>query len=116
MKARPGGAHYVYSIITGFHEKKPGDFKVLPNKYFNPYFAGWNISMPPPLADNQVTFSDGTKATIDQEAHDVVTFLSWASEPTLDARHRTGVRVFLFLIVGVGIFYAAKRKIWAAVH
>ena len=28
----------------------------------------------------------------------------------------SGRRVFLFLIVGVGIFYAAKRKIWAAVH
>ncbi|HEX4159763.1 MAG TPA: cytochrome c1, partial [Rhizomicrobium sp.] len=48
IKARAGGPNYVYSILTGFHEKPPARFKVLPNKYYNPYFAGWNISMPPP--------------------------------------------------------------------
>ena len=62
-----------------------------------------------------MTFAPGP-ITVPQMAHDVTTFLAWASEPTLDARHRVGVRVFLFLIVGVGIFYAAKRKIWASVH
>ncbi|MBW8852822.1 MAG: cytochrome c1, partial [Bradyrhizobium sp.] len=77
VKAREGGPQYVYSILTGFHEKKPAGFKVTPNKYFNPYFEGWNIGMPPPLAANGVTYSDGTKATIEQEAHDVVTFLAW---------------------------------------
>ena len=72
--------------------------------------------MPPPLGDGAVTYADGTKATVQQMAHDVATFLNWASEPNLDTRHRVGVQVFLFLIVGVGIFYAAKRKIWSAVH
>jgi ubiquinol-cytochrome c reductase cytochrome c1 subunit len=49
-------------------------------------------------------------------AHDVATFLAWASQPQLDTRHRIGAKVFLFLIVVVGIFYAAKRKIWTVVH
>jgi ubiquinol-cytochrome c reductase cytochrome c1 subunit len=35
--------------------------------------------MPPPLEDNRVTYADGTKATLDQEARDIATFLSWAS-------------------------------------
>ena len=42
---------------------------------------------------------------------------------TFDPVHRghldiisRGSRIFDRLIVGVGIFYAAKRKIWAAVH
>src|SRR5262249_52889566 len=52
-KAREGGPNYIYSILTGFHQTPPKDFKVLPNKYFNPYFPGGNISMPPPLAANQ---------------------------------------------------------------
>jgi len=76
VKAREGGAQYVYSILTGFHEKAPAGFKVTEGKYFNPYFEGWNIGMPVPLNANSVTYSDGTKATIEQEAHDVVTFLA----------------------------------------
>ncbi len=43
---------------------------------------------------------------------------SWPGlrSPSLEIRHRTGAKVFLFLIVAVGVFYAAKRKIWAVVH
>jgi ubiquinol-cytochrome c reductase cytochrome c1 subunit len=115
VKARDAGPDYVYALLNGY-TPAPKGFTVVPDKYYNEYFPGHNISMPPPLSEGAVTFADGTKATVPQMAHDVVTFLSWASEPNLDARHRIGVRVFLFLIVGVGIFYAAKRKIWAAVH
>jgi ubiquinol-cytochrome c reductase cytochrome c1 subunit len=116
VKAREGGPDYVYSILNGFKNPPPAGFQVPSGKYYNEYFAGHLISMPPPLSDGAVTFADGTKATVPQMAHDVATFLSWAAEPNLDARHRIGARVFLFLIVGVGIFYAAKRKIWASVH
>ena len=48
-KAREGGAEYVYSIVTGFHMTPPKGFTVTAGKYYNPYFEGWNISMPPPL-------------------------------------------------------------------
>lgn len=116
VKAREGGPDYVYSILNGFHEKPPAGFTLPQGKYYNEYFPGHAISMPPPLSEGAVTFADGTKATVPQMAHDVATFLSWASEPNLDTRHRIGARVFLFLIVGVGIFYAAKRKIWSAIH
>jgi ubiquinol-cytochrome c reductase cytochrome c1 subunit len=115
VKARDGGPDYVYAILNGFKPPPPG-FTVPSGKYYNEYFPGHLIAMPPPLSDGAVTFADGTKATVPQMAHDVATFLSWASEPSLDTRHRVGARVFLFLIVGVGIFYAAKRKIWSAAH
>jgi ubiquinol-cytochrome c reductase cytochrome c1 subunit len=49
-------------------------------------------------------------------AHDVVNFLSWAAEPTLEARHRMGFKVILFLVIVTGIFYAAKRKIWSRIR
>jgi len=46
----------------------------------------------------------------------VVTFLSWAAEPELEARKRIGLETILFLIVLTGMLYAVKRKVWAAVH
>ncbi len=115
-KARAGGPDYVYSILTGFHEKPPAGFKVLEGKYYNPYFNGWNIAMPPPLSPNQVTYSDGTKATVDQMAHDVVTFLSWAAEPTMEQRKSLGFGVMLFLILLSGLFYLSYRRIWRDIH
>jgi cytochrome c1 len=116
VKAREGGPQYVYSILTGFHEKTPAGFKVTEGKYFNPYFEGWNISMPPPLAANSVTYSDGTKATIEQEAHDVVTFLTWAGEPKMEERKQLGFGVLIFLVALAGILFAAYRRVWKDAH
>ncbi|HXO00751.1 MAG TPA: cytochrome c1, partial [Stellaceae bacterium] len=116
VKAREGGPDYVYAILTGFKDP-PAGFKMQPNMNYNEYFPGHQIAMPPPLtADGQLTYADGTKATIPQMAHDVTTFLAWAAEPNLDERHRMGAKVILFLVIAAGIFYAAKRKIWAALH
>ena len=116
VKAREGGPQYVYSILTGFHEKSPAGFKVTEGKYFNPYYEGWNIAMPPPLNANSVTYSDGTKATIEQEAHDVVTFLTWAGEPKMEERKRMGFGAMIFLIALAGLLYAAYRKVWKDAH
>jgi cytochrome c1 len=116
IKAREHGARYVYSILTGFSAHKPADFKLPEGKYFNPYFEGWAISMPPPLKDNTVTYSDGTKATVDQQAHDVVTFLAWAAEPKMEERKRFGFGVMTFLIVLAGLLFAAYRKVWKDQH
>ena len=116
VKAREGGPQYVYSILTGFHEKVPHGFKVTEGKYFNPYFEGWNISMPPPLSANSVTYSDGTKATIEQEAHDVVTFLTWAGEPKMEERKRLGFGSMVFLFLLAGILFAAYRRVWKDLH
>jgi ubiquinol-cytochrome c reductase cytochrome c1 subunit len=116
VKAREGGPDYVYAILTGFKDAPTG-FKLNPNMNYNEYFSGHQIAMPPPLtADGQLTYADGTKATVPQMAHDVVTFLAWASEPNLDERHSMGVKVILFLVIAAGVFYAAKRRIWAALH
>ena len=53
--------------------------------------------------------------TVRVEAHDG-SFLAWAAEPTLEARHRMGFKVILFLVIATGIFYAAKRKIWSRIQ
>ena len=72
--------------------------------------------MPPPLADSPVTYSDGTKATVDQEAHDVVTFLAWAAEPKMEERKRIGFEVMAFLLLLSGMLFLAYRKIWKDKH
>ncbi|MBV9331274.1 MAG: cytochrome c1 [Alphaproteobacteria bacterium] len=116
VKAREGGPQYVYSIITGFHQTPPPGFKVMANKYYNPYFSGWNISMPPPLAAGQVAFSDGTKNDLDHEARAVVAFLTWASEPKMEERKRIGFGVLAFLILITVLLYFSYRRVWQGMH
>lgn len=113
--ARPDGPDYVYAILTGY-APPPSGMKMEPGMQYNKYFPGHQIAMPPPLQDNSVEYSDGTKPTLAQEAHDVTAFLTWASMPEMDARKQMGVRVFLYLLFLTGLTYAVKRKVWADVH
>lgn len=111
-KARDGGPAYIESLITGFRNPPPG-YQVPPNLHYNPYFANLNIAMPPPLtADGQVTYADHTPATRAQMAHDVAAFLMWAAEPNLQTRHRYGIPVLIFLILGTVLAYLAYQNIW----
>jgi len=83
---------------------------------YNKFFPGHQIAMPQPLHDDQVTYADGTKATVEQMAHDVVTFLGWAANPEMVQRKQMGWRWVLFFLVMAGLTYAVKRKVWADVH
>ena len=60
-------------------------------------------------------YADGTEATVDQMAKDVTTFLSWAAEPELEERHRTGVKVIIYLILLTTLVYLSMKKIWSRV-
>jgi ubiquinol-cytochrome c reductase cytochrome c1 subunit len=113
-KARAGGPNYIYSILTGY-EDPPGGVEVPEGGYYNAYFPGHIIAMPPPLSADQVTYADGTSATVPQMAQDVAEFLMWAAEPKLEERKGTGLKVILFLVVLTGLTFALKRKIWADV-
>lgn len=115
MPWEDSGPDYVYGILTGF-KPTPAGVKLRPGMNYNVYFPGHQIAMPQPLTDNSVTFADGTKATLPQEAHDVVTFLAWASEPKMEERKRIGAKAVLFLLVMTGVLYGTKRKIWADLH
>jgi cytochrome c1 len=115
VKAREGHDDYVYSILTGYSDP-PADVKLGSGMNYNPYFAGHQIAMAPPLFDEAVEYADGTPATVDQMAHDVVTFLTWAGDPHMEARRATGVKAILFLIVLTLVLYAVKRKVWSDLH
>jgi ubiquinol-cytochrome c reductase cytochrome c1 subunit len=115
IKARLDGANYVHGVLTGY-KAAPAGKKVPEGMNYNAYFAGNLIAMPPPLSDEGVDYSDKTKATVAQQAEDVVTFLSWAAEPELEERKRMGIKVILFLLLMTGLLYVVKRRIWADVH
>lgn len=115
VKARHGGADYIYGIITGYAEP-PVDVTLRQGQYWNKVMAGHVIAMAPPLTDGQVSYADGTEGTVPQYAKDVAQFLAWASEPHLEARKRTGVKAFIFLLVFTMVMYSAKKRIWKNVH
>lgn len=125
IKAREGGADYVVSLLTGYAEP-PKDWKDEEGKprkletgqNYNHFFPGNVIAMPPPLAsEGAVEYpKDGPKATVEQMAKDVAAFLTWASEPTMEERKRTGIKVILFLLLFTGVSFVIYRRVWKNVH
>ncbi|WP_426956571.1 cytochrome c1 [Muricoccus radiodurans] len=115
-KAREGGADYLRALLTGY-EDPPAGVTVNEGMHYNRYFPGHQIAMAPPLnSEGQVEYTDGTRATVDQMATDVSTFLAWAAEPELEQRRAMGVRMILFLLILGGLVYAVKKKVWANLH
>jgi ubiquinol-cytochrome c reductase cytochrome b/c1 subunit len=114
VKARHDGANYVHGLLTGY-ETPPGDMKMNAGMNYNKYFPGHQIAMASPLNDGQVTYSDGTEATVEQMSRDVTTFLAWAAEPEMEERKEMGIRVLLFVAGMALLFYLSKRKLWKKV-
>ena len=114
VKSRKGGADYIYSVLMGY-EDPPANVKLDDGVYYNKYMEGKKIKMSNPLSEGIVTYADGTKSTEAQMAKDVTTFLTWAAEPTLEARHKMGVRVIIFLIILTTLVYFSMRRLWSDV-
>ena len=114
VKARTGGANYIYSVLMGY-EDAPDGFSLDDGVYYNKYMDGQKIKMPNPLADDLIEYSDGTNATQEQMAKDVTTFLTWSAEPHLEARHKTGIKVMIYLILLAGLVYFSMKRLWSRV-
>ena len=115
VKARSGGANYIYSVLLGY-EDPPSDITLDDGVYYNRYMYGNKIKMPKPLSNDSVTYSDGTSATEEQMAKDVVTFLTWAAEPHLEARYKLGFRAIVYLIILTVLVYFSMKKIWSRIE
>ncbi|WP_333590527.1 cytochrome c1 [Brevundimonas sp.] len=129
-KARHDGANYIYSLLTGYRAA-PAGLQIRPDQHYNPYMAGdmtpfWTgdhahvppggfIAMPAPLRDGQVSYDDGTTASVDQMAKDVAAFIAWSSDPHATERKQTGLGVLIFLFLFAGLTYASYRRIWKGV-
>lgn len=111
-KAHAAGPDYIYALLVGY-EAPPADFNVQPGLYYNAYFPGNLIAMPPPLAEGSVEYTDGSEATVEQMAWDVTNFMMWAADPKMEQRKRTGYKVIIFLVILAAVLYAAKKKLWS---
>ncbi|RPG96084.1 MAG: cytochrome c1 [Candidatus Pelagibacter sp. TMED165] len=114
VKARSGGANYIYSILMGY-EEKPEGFILDDGVYYNKYMSGNKIKMSKPLSEGIVEYSDGTNASEAQMAKDVTTFLAWAAEPELEERHKTGIKVLIYLILLTILVYLSMKRIWSRI-
>jgi ubiquinol-cytochrome c reductase cytochrome c1 subunit len=128
-KARHGGANYIYSLLMGY-SAPPAGLQMRPGQYYNEYMAGdltpfmpdgahvppgGFIAMPNPLRAGQVTYDDGTAASVDQMSKDVAAYIAWASDPKQVARKQAGVGVLIFLFLFAGVTYMSYRRIWRGV-
>jgi ubiquinol-cytochrome c reductase cytochrome c1 subunit len=127
VKARHEGSQYVYSLLTGY-SNPPAGLKVDPGKHYNPYFPGdltafWSgdhkhvppggvIGMAPPLASGKVTFDDGSPSTVEQQAKDVVAFLTWAAEPKAQERKQFGLAAMIYLGIFTILLWFSYRRVW----
>jgi len=109
--AKHEGVDYIFSLLTGYRDP-PAGIELRSGLYYNTYFPGGAISMPPPLSDNGVDYEDGTPATVSQQAKDVVCFLTWAAEPTHDERKVFGLKGFSGMLLGSIIFGTWNRFVW----
>lgn len=116
VRSRLGGADYLYGVLIGYQDEPPADVNLMPGMYYNEYFPGHQIAMPPPLFEGAIEYEDGTEGTVEQYAADVTTFLAWTSYPVLEERKQLGVKVILFLIALTALLFALKKKIWTDVH
>jgi len=114
VKARKGGANYIYSVLMGY-EDPPQDFQLSDGVYYNKYMDGNKIKMSKPIADDMVSYADGTKATESQIAKDVTTFLAWSSEPHLEKRHKMGMKVVIYLIILTLLVYLSMKRLWSRI-
>lgn len=112
VKAREQGHDYVFALLTGYMDPPAGKL-VMEGRYYNPYFKGGVIAMPPPLQDEGVEYEDGTIATIAQQARDVVQFLSWTADPhSDDCKKRAALWMFTLTATMLAMGYY-KRMTWS---
>ena len=115
VKARGGGANYIYSLLQGY-EDPPIGITLDEGVYYNKYMYGNKIKMANQLSDGLIEYGDGTEATIEQMSKDVTTFLMWAAEPHLEARHQMGFKAIVYLIILTILVYFSMKRIWSRVE
>jgi len=115
VKARGGGANYIYSLLQGY-EDPPLGITLDEGVHYNKYMYGNKIKMSNPLSEGLVEYSDGTIASVEQMSKDVTTFLMWTAEPHLEARHKMGFKAIVYLIILTILVYFSMKRIWSRVE
>ena len=127
-----GGAEYIASLLTGYHEEPECALEGEPmDGFYNVAFAaggypescidekgkhmvpGSWIAMSQPLYGDDVVFADGHSTELEDVAQDVAAFLMWTAEPKLVARKQAGLTGVIFLTVLSVLLYLTNKRLWA---
>lgn len=127
-----GGAEYIASILTGYHEEPECALEGEPmDGFYNVAFAaggypescldekgkhtvpGSWIAMSQPLYGDDVEYADGHSTDLEHVAQDVAAFLMWTAEPKLVARKQAGLTGVIFLTVLSVLLYLTNKRLWA---
>jgi ubiquinol-cytochrome c reductase cytochrome c1 subunit len=115
VKARGGGANYIYSLLQGYEDSPMGE-TLDEGVHYNKFMYENKIKMANPLSDGLVEYADGTNATVEQMSKDITTFLMWAAEPHLEARHQMGFKASIYLIILTILVYFSMKRIWSRIE
>ena len=104
VKAREGGANYLYSYLLGYYMTKEG----VPGNHFYPA-----TKMPDVL--NVTAIPEGAShSEVEAQARDIVSFLNWVADPHAQERLRLGYYVIIYLLVLTILLYFVKKQIWSS--
>ncbi len=120
VKARAGGADYVYNLLVAYTSPDPVE-----GLYLNPVMDGGKIAMAPPLSADQVEYEpieyedhgeiktiDAPAATVEQMASDVTQFLAWAADPKLEQRKSLGLMTMIYLLILSILLFFSYKRVW----
>lgn len=121
VKARTGGADYVYNLLLAYSSPEPKD-----GLYQNPVMDGGQIAMAPPILDDgqvdyeavevedhgKVKLIPAPDATVEQMAADVTHFLAWTADPKLEQRKRTGFMTIIYLLILSLLLFLSYKRVW----
>jgi ubiquinol-cytochrome c reductase cytochrome c1 subunit len=128
-----GGPEHIYSVLTGYEENPECAPDGIDGFYYNTGFAngavpdtckdeaghpmieGSWIAMPQPMSADQVTYADGTEASLENMSEDVSAFLMWASEPKMMVRKESGFKAVLLLGLLSVLLYLTNKRLWSGV-
>jgi cytochrome c1 len=103
VKARDGGANYLYSYLLGYYAMPDGSV----GNHIYPA-----TKMPDVLNSSTLT-EGGARTEIQGQARDIVSFLAWVSDPHAAERIRLGYYVIGYLLVLTTLLFLLKNQIWS---
>jgi ubiquinol-cytochrome c reductase cytochrome c1 subunit len=125
VKARTGGADYLYNLLISYDTPKPEYVELTPGLHWNPVMDGYKIAMAAPLSDELVTYEptemmdhgelklvDPPVATVEQMASDLTQFLAWTADPKLEQRKSTGLMTIIYLLILSLLLFLSYKRVW----
>lgn len=129
VKARGGGADYLYNLLLAYGSPKPDDVVLSPGVYWNPVMDGGKIAMPPQLSEGLLEYEPqeildhgefkmvpAPEATVEQMAYDVTQFLAWSADPKLEERKSIGIMTLIYLLILSVLLFFSYKRVWRNVE